>query len=419
MGSDSADQSVHLDHTYPLATLNGKCGPESWATGGARSAARRAATARCPAQPKPTSRSSAPATPACGPRTTSSAHSRRCEIVVLERELAGFGASARNGGWVSGFFSGPAARLRTPRRAAPAYAALQRAMFDTVDEIAALPARARDRRRLRQGRAPARSRSATRSCCACARSWRAAARTGSTSDDLRELSADELRAAGARRGGARRHVLAARRARSPRQAAQRPGRNRGASRRTHLRAHARQRDPPARGADPGRRRARALGRARDRGLHRRPARASTRARADEQLDDRHRAARAAAWEEIGWQGREVIGDGAHVYVYLQRTADGRIAIGGRGVPYRFGSRTDGSRRDRDEHVASLRAKLRAMFPAAADVGLDARLVGRARRARATGACRVDADPARGSRGQAATSARASRRRTSPAARCAT
>src|SRR5271155_6135410 len=30
------------------------------------------------------------------------------EIVVLEREHAGFGASGRNGGWASGFFSGPA-----------------------------------------------------------------------------------------------------------------------------------------------------------------------------------------------------------------------------------------------------------------------------------------------------------------------
>ena len=33
-------------------------------------------------------------------------------------------------------------------------------------------------------------------------------------------------------------------------------------------------------------------------------------------------------------------DGSYVYTYSQRTADGRIAIGGRGVPYRFGSRTD-------------------------------------------------------------------------------
>lgn len=49
---------------------------------------------------------------------------------------------------------------------------------------------------------------------------------------------------------------------------------------------------------------------------------------------------AAVWDEIGWAGRETLGDVAHVYMYAQRTADDRIAIGGRGVPYRYGSRTD-------------------------------------------------------------------------------
>ena len=39
-------------------------------------------------------------------------------VLVLEREHAGFGASGRNGGWVSGFFSGPArAYLRRGDRA--------------------------------------------------------------------------------------------------------------------------------------------------------------------------------------------------------------------------------------------------------------------------------------------------------------
>ncbi len=33
----------------------------------------------------------------------------------------------------------------------------------------------------------------------------------------------------------------------------------------------------------------------------------------------------AVWEQIGWDGGEVLADEAHVYVYLQRTADGRIA----------------------------------------------------------------------------------------------
>jgi glycine/D-amino acid oxidase-like deaminating enzyme len=51
-------------------------------------------------------------------------------IVVLEAEQAGFGASGRNGGWLSGFFSGP------PRAYGSGYEALQRAMFATVAEVA-------------------------------------------------------------------------------------------------------------------------------------------------------------------------------------------------------------------------------------------------------------------------------------------
>src|SRR6201993_4362059 len=44
-----------------------------------------------------------------------------------------------------------------------------------------------------------------------------------------------------------------------------------------------------------------------------------------------------AWKSIGWDRFETLGDEAHAYMYAQRTADGRIALGGRGVPYRFGS----------------------------------------------------------------------------------
>src|ERR1700736_5264746 len=53
------------------------------------------------------------------------------EIVVLERDLAGYGASGRNGGWVSGFFSGPA-RVYERQGGHEGYLALQRAMFETV-----------------------------------------------------------------------------------------------------------------------------------------------------------------------------------------------------------------------------------------------------------------------------------------------
>ena len=55
-------------------------------------------------------------------------------IVVLEREVAGYGASGRNGGWVSGYFSGPA-RVYERRTGRDGFAALQRAMFETVDEV--------------------------------------------------------------------------------------------------------------------------------------------------------------------------------------------------------------------------------------------------------------------------------------------
>jgi glycine/D-amino acid oxidase-like deaminating enzyme len=43
------------------------------------------------------------------------------------------------------------------------------------------------------------------------------------------------------------------------------------------------------------------------------------------------------WEEIGWQAHECVGSNRLTVVYLSRTTDGRILFGGRGAPYRFGS----------------------------------------------------------------------------------
>ncbi|MFJ9080058.1 NAD(P)/FAD-dependent oxidoreductase [Streptomyces sp. NPDC102278] len=51
---------------------------------------------------------------------------------------------------------------------------------------------------------------------------------------------------------------------------------------------------------------------------------------------------AEVWDSLAWSGREVVGDMAHAYMYAQRTADDRIAIGGRGAPYRFASRAAGA-----------------------------------------------------------------------------
>ena len=77
-----------------------------------------------------------------------------------------------------------------------------------------------------------------------------------------------------------------------------------------------------------------------------------------------------AWAEIGWSGSEVLGDCANAYCYAQRTADGRIALGGRGIPYRFGSRTDTDGRTQDWTIESLTHTLHALFPATREVRLE-------------------------------------------------
>lgn len=73
---------------------------------------------------------------------------------------------------------------------------------------------------------------------------------------------------------------------------------------------------------------------------------------------------ASAWESIGWDRRETLGDFAHVYMYAQRTADDRIAFGGRGVPYRYGSHVDRDGTTQQRTIASLTRLLREFFPAA-------------------------------------------------------
>jgi glycine/D-amino acid oxidase-like deaminating enzyme len=75
------------------------------------------------------------------------------------------------------------------------------------------------------------------------------------------------------------------------------------------------------------------------------------------------------WARIGWDGAETMLDGSYLYTYSQRTADGRIAIGGRGVPYRFGSRTDREGPVPARTVAELRARLTALFPPLVDIGV--------------------------------------------------
>jgi len=73
-----------------------------------------------------------------------------------------------------------------------------------------------------------------------------------------------------------------------------------------------------------------------------------------------------AWHRIGWTNRETLAEGRLMVTYAQHTADGRIAFGGRGAGYRFGSRIS-SGFDTDEPVKDrIVSTLHEMFPAARD-----------------------------------------------------
>ncbi len=73
----------------------------------------------------------------------------------------------------------------------------------------------------------------------------------------------------------------------------------------------------------------------------------------------------AVWDEIGWAGRETFNDARRLIIYAQRTADGRIAFGGRGAPYHWGSRLDPAYDSHDEVHRALARTLGELFPAAA------------------------------------------------------
>jgi glycine/D-amino acid oxidase-like deaminating enzyme len=75
----------------------------------------------------------------------------------------------------------------------------------------------------------------------------------------------------------------------------------------------------------------------------------------------------AQWEEIGWEGRECVGSNRYTVDYLSRTADGRILFGGRGAPYHYGSRI---KEEYDRHAPThelLRRTAKSWFPALGDV----------------------------------------------------
>lgn len=76
------------------------------------------------------------------------------------------------------------------------------------------------------------------------------------------------------------------------------------------------------------------------------------------------------WARIGWDGHEILGDFDHAYCYCQRTREGRIAVGARGVPYRWGSRLDRDGVPDPETIRRLTAILHRHFPAARQARID-------------------------------------------------
>ena len=69
------------------------------------------------------------------------------------------------------------------------------------------------------------------------------------------------------------------------------------------------------------------------------------------------------WTRIGWEGRECVASNRHTVDYLSRTADGRILFGGRGAPYHYGSRIRDEYDLHDPTHETLRRTAREWFPA--------------------------------------------------------
>jgi glycine/D-amino acid oxidase-like deaminating enzyme len=283
------------------------------------------------------------------------------DVVVLEREVAGFGASGRNGGWCSALFPASVAWLAA-RYGEERAVAQHRAMQATLDEIAQVVAAedidcgftkggtvvvARTPPQLDRARAEVTE----------ARRW------GFGEDDLALLGADE-----ARTRLAAADVLGA--TYTPHCAAVHPARLvRGLARAVerlgvtvHERTPVTRIEPGVVTTPTGRVRAEVVVRATEGftaqlpGLRRTLAPVYSLMVATEPLAEE-------VWDRIGLRGRETFADHRHLVIYGQRTSDGRLAFGGRGAPYHFGSRIR-PEQDRDPAVfAALHRVLVDLLPA--------------------------------------------------------
>ena len=71
----------------------------------------------------------------------------------------------------------------------------------------------------------------------------------------------------------------------------------------------------------------------------------------------------SVFDEIGLADRPTFADDRYMVIYGQRTADNRIAFGGRGVPYLYGSRISPSVERHHRSHERIHATLVDLFPA--------------------------------------------------------
>jgi glycine/D-amino acid oxidase-like deaminating enzyme len=288
-------------------------------------------------------------------------------IVICEREIAGYGASGRNGGWCSALFPASLTKLRRMTDRAGAIA-MQRAMHDTVDEVGRVAAAEGIDCHWAKGGTVMLARSDVQ--LERARDEVSEAREfGFGEEDLRLLTAGEARRLAAATdvagGTYTPHCAAihpARLARGLADVLRRSGV--GLYERTEVRSVQPRQVVTVRGTV----RARYVVRATEGytpglpGYHRAVVPVYSLMIATEPLPD-------AVWDQIGLAGRPAFGDLRHLIIYGQRTADGRIAFGGRGAPYHLGSAVRPSFDQVPAVFADLRRTLAELFPVLRDVAV--------------------------------------------------
>ncbi len=75
----------------------------------------------------------------------------------------------------------------------------------------------------------------------------------------------------------------------------------------------------------------------------------------------------AEWQAIGWEAREGLSSATNMVKYLTHTNDGRILFGGRGAPYHFGSKIKPEYDRHAETLQMLQDDVRTWFPMLNDV----------------------------------------------------